>query len=78
MYFSSEYILILQPLSIILTTLTTFLFKTTNILNNVLYFFLLIFIIYDYDSLTLEKKDFSKIKRIKSFVPHYYYSFNNL
>jgi len=75
MYFSSEYILILQPLSMILTTI---LFKTTNILNNVLYFFLLIFIIYDYRSLTLEKKDFGKIKRIKSFVPHYYYSFNNL
>ena len=27
--------------------------------------------IYDYDSLTLEKEDFSKRKRIKSHVPHY-------
>tara|TARA_B110000008_G_C16944850_1_gene554008 strand:+ start:632 stop:1135 length:504 start_codon:yes stop_codon:yes gene_type:complete len=27
--------------------------------------------IYDYDSLTLEKEDFSKRKRVKSFVPHY-------
>ena len=27
--------------------------------------------IYDYNSLTLEKEDFSKRKRVKSFVPHY-------
>jgi len=27
--------------------------------------------IYDYDTLTLQKEDFSKRKRIKSFVPHY-------
>ena len=27
--------------------------------------------IYDYDALTLEKEDFSKRKRVKSFVPHY-------
>ena len=27
--------------------------------------------IYDYNTLTLEKEDFSKRKRIKSFVPHY-------
>ena len=38
----AEYILILQPLSIILGAL---LFKTTNISNNLLYLFLLIFII---------------------------------
>ena len=39
----AEYILILQPLSIILGAI---LFKTTNIQNNLLYFFLLISIIY--------------------------------
>jgi len=39
----AEYILILQPLSIILGAL---LFKTTNISNNLLYIFLLIFIIW--------------------------------
>ena len=38
----AEYILILQPFSIILGAI---LFKTTNISNNLLYFFLLIFII---------------------------------
>ena len=27
--------------------------------------------IYDYNGLTLEKEDFSKRKRVKSFVPHY-------
>tara|TARA_B100000424_G_scaffold108384_1_gene81631 strand:- start:17 stop:520 length:504 start_codon:yes stop_codon:yes gene_type:complete len=27
--------------------------------------------IYDYDAISLEKEDFSKRKRIKSFVPHY-------
>ena len=27
--------------------------------------------IYDYNALTLEKEDFSKRKRVKSFVPHY-------
>ncbi len=27
--------------------------------------------IYDYNSLTLEKEDFSKRKRVKSIVPHY-------
>ena len=27
--------------------------------------------IYDYDSLTLNKEDFTKRKRVKSFVPHY-------
>ena len=27
--------------------------------------------IYDYNSMTLEKEDFSKRKRVKSFVPHY-------
>ena len=39
----AEYIIILQPLSIILGAL---LFKTTNISNNLLYIFLLIFIIW--------------------------------
>jgi len=38
----AEYILILQPLSIILGAI---LFKTTNIRNNLLYFFLLLFVI---------------------------------
>ena len=27
--------------------------------------------IYDYNALTLEKEDFSKRKRVKSYVPHY-------